>query len=220
MFTSLDSLEEKFRQVEEASERQALVGSDPSLSQIELVDPQTHARHRPRRKQSVSVSRFGQPYDGQEGRDSSSTTTSPLFAVATKSTFYHSMANPRSFDSFISEASEDQTYRHLGENQHVTQIERIAGRHRLSRSRSQSKNVPHNKSVVIGISVERTTSDASQSLEGSQCSTAYATKSAPLRPRASTIGLPVSPGGRLLERARSFARKLQRKSGAEHPSVP
>ncbi|KAF9228485.1 hypothetical protein BS17DRAFT_341157 [Gyrodon lividus] len=227
MLGSLDSLEEKFKRVEEASER-AFDGSEP-LSQSELVDPIVKPRQRHRRKKSVSVSRFGQCYDEQAGGSSNSSVPSPLCAVASKSTLYHTLANPRSFESFISEGTEETHC--LEDNTHVTQVERIAGRQtlpktvgamlprRLSRTQSQNIYIRSKRNLVIDISVEKTTADTSHTPPHGSNSTAYATK--PLRPRASTMGVTVSQlsGGSLMEQARDFMRKLRRKSRAEPPKV-
>ncbi|KAF8841711.1 hypothetical protein BDN67DRAFT_966785 [Paxillus ammoniavirescens] len=228
MLTSLDSLEERFRRVEEASER--AFDAEPVPSRSELVNPfaAESSRKRPHgRKKSVSVSRFGQSYDEQTAGSSNLLVPSPLCAVAAKSTLYHTLANPRSFESLISEGSEDEA--RLEDNQHVTQVERITGRQtlpktvgamlprRLSRTQSQTMYVPSKKNVAISISVERTTANASHTPPDSRTSTAYATKT--LRSRASTIDVPVSQssGGGLMERAKDFARKLRRKSRADPP---
>jgi len=219
---SLDSLEEKFRRVEEASERRP-----PEPSQSELVDPTgaVDSRRHHHRKQSVSISRFGQCQDDQGGSPSTSM-QSPLTAVASKSTFYHTLAHPRSWESLVSEASEDETHR-LEDNQQVTQVDRIAGRQTLpktmgamlprslSRAQSQTLIVPTRSVVTVDISVEKTTAVASHTEPDGRTSIAYATK--PLRPRASTLHAQPS-GGNLMERAKYFARKLQRKSATEQAS--
>ncbi|KIL00863.1 hypothetical protein PAXRUDRAFT_29488 [Paxillus rubicundulus Ve08.2h10] len=229
MLTSLDSLEERFRMVEEASER--AFDAEPIPSQSGLVHPfsaESRGRYHGRKK-SVSVSRFGQSYDEQAGGSSNSLVPSPLCAVASKSTLYHTLVNPRSFESLISEGLEDEA--RLEDNQHVTQVERITGRQtlpktvgamlprRLSRTQSQTMYVPRKRSVAISISVEKTTADTPHiTTSNGGTSTAYATK--PLRSRASTIDVPGArvSGGSLMERAKDFARKLRRKSRADPPN--
>jgi len=228
MLASLDSLEERFRRVEEASER--AFDAEPVPSQSELVNPfaaESRKRHHGRKK-SVSVSRFGQSYDEQTAGSSHSLVPSPLCAVASKSTLYHTLVNPRSFESLISEGLEDEA--RSEDNRHVTQVERITGRQtfpktvgamlprRLSRTQSQTMYVPSKRNVAISISVEKTTAnDAPHTPPDSMTSTAYAAK--PLRSRASTIDIPPSQssGGGLMERAKDFARKLRRKSRADPP---
>ncbi|KAH7921443.1 hypothetical protein BV22DRAFT_1038658 [Leucogyrophana mollusca] len=230
MFSSLDPLEEKFRLVEEASERRAR--DEQRSREGELMDYAAGPSNSHRRKKSVLVSRFGQPLEGQGGNDASASSPSPLATVASKSTFYHTLANPRSVESFISEGAdlEDDTY-HLEDDHHVTQVERIAGRQTLPKtmgailprrlSRTQSQNVlsSANTNVVIGVSVEEATVDASHPRHEGSRAMAYATKSTALRTRASTLSVPnAQPSGNsLMARAKGIAQKMRRKSKAGPP---
>ncbi|KAG2142306.1 uncharacterized protein EDB93DRAFT_1158442 [Suillus bovinus] len=224
MLSSLEPLEERFRQVEEESERRAM--QEHELSAHELVDPDlvslTRRGHQ-RKKSSVSMSRFGQP---SNSNGSSSSSTSPTLAtVAHKSTFYHSLANPRSMDSFISEGSENESH-HLEDDQQVTRIERIHGRQpfqktveailpqRMSRSQSSNLLSPSTR-LVIDVSVEKATVAHPRSEDNH--TTVYATKAGELRHRTSrTSALGAKPPANgLVERARSFARHFGRKRKPE-----
>ncbi|KAG1723127.1 uncharacterized protein EDB91DRAFT_183835 [Suillus paluster] len=223
MLSSLEPLEERFRQVEEESERRAMEEHERSAN--ELVDPEVSLskRRHQRKKTSVSVSRFGQPSDSNGASSSTSPTPSVLATVAQKSTFYHSLANPRSMDSFISEGSENESH-HLEDDQHVTQVERIDGRQpfrntveailprRMSRSRSHNILSPSTR-VLVDVSVEKATMDASHSRSDAIHTTVRATKGGELRPRASTTSVlgAKPPTNGLVERAKSFARNFGRK---------
>ncbi|KAG0708638.1 hypothetical protein DFH29DRAFT_426288 [Suillus ampliporus] len=219
MLTSLEPLEERFKQVEEESERRAMREQERSAN--ELVDPETSLsrRRHHRKKSSVSVSRFGQPLDGNGASSSTSPTPSILATVAHKSTFYHSLANPRSMDSFISEGSEDESH-HIEDDQHVTQVERIHGRQPFVEailprrmSRSQSQNVLSSSAhMVIDVSVEKATVDAAHTRTDGIHTTVHATKAGELRPQTSLSASGVKPPANgLVERAKSLARKLGRK---------
>ncbi|KIK44511.1 hypothetical protein CY34DRAFT_619640 [Suillus luteus UH-Slu-Lm8-n1] len=230
MLSSLEPLEERFRQVEEESERRAL--QEQELSANELVDPDlvSLSRHgHQRKKSSVSVSRFGQPSTSIGPSSSTSPTPSLLAAVAHKSTFYHSLANPRSMDSFISEGSEDES-RHLEDDQQVTQVERIHGRQPFQKtveailprrmSRSHSSNVlSPNTRLIIDVSVEKATVDAAHARsEDIHTTTIHATKAGELhrRPSRTISALGAKPPANgLVERAKSFARKFGRKRKPE-----
>lgn len=198
----------------------------------ELVDPDlvSLSRHaHQRKKSSVSVSRFGQPSTSIGPSSSTSPTPSLLAAVAHKSTFYHSLANPRSMDSFISEGSEDES-RHLEDDQQVTQVERIHGRQPFQKtveailprrmSRSHSSNVlSPNTRLVIDVSVEKATVDAAHARsEDIHTTTIHATKAGELHRRTSrtisALGAKPQATG-LVERAKSFARKFGRKRKPE-----
>lgn len=197
------------------------------LSANELVDPDSVSSSRrghQRKKSTVSVSRFGQPSNTNGASSSTSPTASLLATVAQKSTFYHSLANPRSMDSFISEGSEDES-RHLEDDQLVTQVERIHGRQpfqktveailprRMSRSRS-SNVLSSNTRLVIDVSVEKATVDAAYARsEDTHTTTIQATNVG--RPRTSqTIGARPTANG-IVERAKYFARKFGRKRQPE-----
>ncbi|KAG2153217.1 hypothetical protein DEU56DRAFT_473164 [Suillus clintonianus] len=223
MLSSLEPLEERFRQVEEESERRAMQEQEQSAN--ELVDPdQARRRHR-RKKSSVSVSRFGQPSYVNGSSSSTSPTPSLLAAVAHKSTFYHSLVNPRSMDSFISEGSENESH-HLEDDQQVTQVQRIHGRQPFQKavgailprrmSRSHSQNVlSTNTRLVVDVSVEKATVDAAHAhSEDNHTTTIHATKGAELRPSTSRTISALSakpPTNGLVDRAKSFARKFGRK---------
>ncbi|KAG1856893.1 hypothetical protein C8R48DRAFT_718106 [Suillus tomentosus] len=225
MLASIEPLEEKFRQVEEESERRAMQEQD--LSTNELVDPDLISlsrRGHQRKKSSVSISRFGQP----GASSSTSPTSSPLATVGHKSTFYHSLANPRSMDSFISERSEDESH-HLEDDQQVTRVERIHSRQPFQKTveailprrmvRSHSSNVlsPSTR-LVIDVSVEKATVDTAYARsEDNHTTTIHATKAGELSPRASRISAlgAKPPADGLVERAKSFARKFGRKRKPE-----
>ncbi|KAH7911386.1 hypothetical protein BJ138DRAFT_1113260 [Hygrophoropsis aurantiaca] len=218
MFSSLDPLEEKFRLVEEASERRAR--EEQQRRDAEPVDYPSGPSNSHRRKKS--------PLEGETGND---TTASSLATVASKSAFYHTLANPRSVESFISEGAEvdDDTY-HQEDAHHVTQVERIAGRQTLPKSvgailprrlsRTQSQNVlSSGNTVVIGVSVEEATIDTSHPRHEGARATAYATKSPALRNRASTLTFPsgqTSANG-FMARAKGLAQKIRRISKAGTP---
>lgn len=174
-----------------------------------------------------------QEFQGDEGLHSSA--PSPLSAVASKSTFYHTLANvrhlllrrvscdadvrlqPRSVDSLVSEKSEQEV--HYTEEEHEIQVERIAGRQslpktmgallprRLARHQSQLDYVSIKRGMVIDVSVE-TTTEPSRLSSDLHTSTAYATR--PSRARAATVDILSSNS--LMERAKDLARKLRRKS--------
>jgi hypothetical protein len=201
---------------------------EQELSANELVDPDLVSSSRwghQRKKSSVSISRFGQPANSNSASSSTSPTPS-LLATAHKSTFYHSLANPRSMDSFISERSEDESH-HLEDDQQVTQVEQIHGRQPFQKtveailprrmSRSHSSNIlSPSTHLVIGVSVEKATVDARS--EDIHTTTVHATNAGDLRPRTSrsvsALGAkPLSNG--LVERAKSFARKFGRKRKPE-----
>jgi len=199
--------------MEQASERRAL--DEPELSPSELVDllPEPRKHHK---KAAISISQFGKQDEREDGGHSPA--SSPLSAAASKSTFYHTLANPRSVESFVSQNSEEET-QHT-DAQHDIQVERIAGRQtlpktvgallprRLTRAQSHLDITSINKGmVIIDVSVE-TTTESSCFPPNMQASTAYAA-----RPRAATVGVMTSHGG-LMERAKDFARKLRRKSRA------
>lgn len=200
---------------------------EQDLSTNELVDPDLVSlsrRGHQRKKSSVSISRFGQP-----GASSSTSPTPSLLAtVAHKSTFYHSLANPRSMDSFISERSEDESH-HLEDDQQVTRVERIHSRQPFQKTveailprrmvRSQSSNVlsPSTR-LVIDVSVEKATVDTAYARsEDIHTTTIHATKAGELSPRASRINAlgAKPPADGLVERAKSFARKFGRKRKPE-----
>ncbi|KAG2347419.1 hypothetical protein BDR05DRAFT_958093 [Suillus weaverae] len=206
---------------------------EQEASANELVDPDlvslSRRRGHQRKKSSVSVSRFGQPSNNNGASSSTSPTPSLLATVAHKSTFYHSLANPRSMDSFISEGSEDESH-HLEDDQQATQVERIHGRQPfqktvgdiLSRrmSRSHSSNVlSPNTRLVVDVSVEKATVDAAHARsEDIHTTTIHATKTGELRPRTSrTISAlgAKPPANGLVERAKSFVRKFGRKRKPE-----
>lgn len=197
----------------------------------ELVDPDLVSlsrRGHQRKKSSVSVSRFGQPLTSNGASSSTSPTPSLLATVAHKSTFYHSLANPRSMDSFISEGSEDESH-HLEDDQQVTQVERIHGRQpfqktveailprRMSRSHSSNVLSPSTR-LVIDVSVEKATVDVAHARSEDIHTTIHATSAGELRPRTSrtinSLGAK-PPANGLVERAKSFARKFGRKRKPE-----
>jgi len=215
MANSLDLLEEKFRRVEEASERRALDG--PELPQRDIVEPSAQAGKKHKRR-GVSVSQFGKDERGEDGPRNLA--PSPLSAAASKSTFYHTLANPRSVDSLVSENSKETRH---GEEPHEIRVERINGRYslpktvgallprRLTRAQSSLDYVPGDRNMVIDVSVE-TTTESSGISPSLQMSMAYATNTS--RRRAATVGTQTHQLG-LVDRARDFARKLRRKSRAE-----
>jgi len=216
MISQLELLEEKFRRVEQESERRVLDGPD------ERRDPVTVSRKH-HKKPTVSISQFGKQEGQGEGLHSPA--PSPLSAVASKSTFYHTLANPRSVDSFASDKSEQATLE--TEEEHEIQVERISGRQslpksvgallprRLTRAQSQVDYVSITKGMVIDVSVE-TTTELSCFSPSQHMSTAYATR--PSRPRAATVDiLNLACHVGLMERAKGFARKLRRKSRGEVP---
>lgn len=195
----LESLEEKFREVEEASERRVL--DDPSVDEpLYSISHATSSRR----------SELGQSHPNQAG--SSSPTSTPSLLRAAKSTLYRTLAGP-----FISGG--DDSNNPEGD-QHATEIERIGGRQtipktmetllprRLSRTktRSQSLFVTSNTNVVIGVSVERRTTDDLGPTE--QSWTVHAPKAR--RARAFTIDFP-PPGSNLVGRAKEFAQRIRRK---------
>ncbi|KAG6381997.1 hypothetical protein JVT61DRAFT_628 [Boletus reticuloceps] len=218
MESSLDLLEEKFRRVEQASERKALYELEPSRTELAEPLPQPRKHHK---KPAVSVSQFGKPEEqGEDGLRSLA--PSPLSAAASKSTFYHTLANPRSVESFVSEISEETQHT---DEQHEILVERIAGRQtlpqtvgallprRLTRVQSHLDYTSINGSMVIDVSVE-TTMESTHLAPDMQSSTVYT--AGPSRSRAATVGVMTFNGG-LVERAKDLARKLRRKSGAELP---
>ncbi|KAL4068671.1 hypothetical protein V8B97DRAFT_2008581 [Scleroderma yunnanense] len=227
MSISLEALEEKFREVEEASERQAL---DQSLSSdvddLLCHSPYASSSHRPNLRKCASVSILGQSHPNQAGRSSSMSTPSPLRRASSKSTFSPTLGSvtwmPKYFQPFI---SGDDNHNIREGDQHVIEIQRLAGRQtfpktvetllprRLSRTltRSQSLFVTSNTTVVIGVSIERTTTESPGTHPSEQCSTVHAPKAR--RARAYTIDIPPPShsGGNLVQRTKEFARRMRRK---------
>lgn len=120
-------------------------------------------------------------------------------------------------ESFISEGSEDESH-HLEDDQHVTEVKQINGRQsfqkrvdailprRMSRSRSHNVLSPSTR-MVIGVSVEQATAvDGAHTHPDGIHTTIEATRSRDL-PTLSTQ--PAKYG--LVQRAKTFARKLGRK---------
>lgn len=234
--TSLESLEEKFRAVEEASERRALSSDEPGTLDATTAsmncEPSNSTRrsastsHRVRiLKRPASVSFFGQSVSGQTSSSSCRSTPSPIPTAAPQPASCPTLAKSKyCFETFISKDRDDENPR---EGDPVIEVRRIAGRHalqnamgsllprRISRTRlrrSQSVFVTGDVNVVVGVSVEQTTSalDCSDS-PSDQCFTVHAPKRG--RARAFTVDFPSSDSSArsLAQRAMDFARRMRRK---------
>jgi len=202
----------------------------------DAVEPSLRSRD-PRRG-SVSISVFGQTSETSTDNTPSTSASlfplSPLASAASKTAFYHSLVNPESADTLISEHAVDDGYQ--TEEDHVTRMQTIAGRNNilsiavdrvgglLSRSSTQRKRArrssvlpPFNTDkVVIGVSVERVIADADSDQEISGHATVYAEGSRrPLR-RGSWLSMPGSTGsGNLVTKAKGFKQKFRPRSKPE-----
>lgn len=234
---SLESLEEKFRAVEEASERRALCSDEPRTTDATATaasmncEPSNSTRrsastsHRVRiLKRPASVSFFGQSVS-QTSSSSCRSSPSPIPTAAPQPASCPTLAKSKyGFETFISKDRDDE---HPREGDRVIEVRRTAGRHalqnamgsllprRISRTRlrrSQSVFVTGDVNVVVGVSVEQTTSalDCSDS-PSDQCFTVHAPKRG--RARAFTVDFPSSDSSArsLAQRAMDFARRMRRK---------
>lgn len=226
---SLESLEEKFRAVEEASERRALYSDEPGMvdtgaSMIRQPSNSTRSAstsHCLRMKRPASVSFFGQSYVSQTSGSSSRSTPSPIPTAASQTTFIPIPAKLRyCFETFISKVDDESP-------QGAIEVRRIAGHHalqdamgsllprRTSRTqlrRSHSMFVTSDVNVVVGVSIEQTTSADYLDSPSEPCFIVHAPKRR--RTRGFTVDLPssISPSaGNLGQKAVDFARRIRRK---------
>ncbi|KAI6046302.1 hypothetical protein EDC04DRAFT_3006239 [Pisolithus marmoratus] len=229
MHTSLELLEEKFRAVEEASERRALYSDEPgAMDTVASMnrEPSNSTRsastsHRLRMKRPASVSFFGQSYVSQASSSSCRSTPSPIPTAAPQSAFYPILAKSKyCFETFISKGDDENP------QEGVIEVRRIPGRHALQNAmgsllprrtsrtqlrRSHSVFVTSDVNVVVGVSVEQTTSADYSDSPSEQCFTVHAPKRG--RPRGFTLDVPSpDPSARsLTQRAINFARRMRRK---------
>jgi len=216
--------------VEEESERRA---------QDRYLAPATESsafstKFRDRRRGSLSISVFGQPSQTSienTSNGSMSTLLSPLANAASRSQFYHSLANPKSMDSLISERSADDDIRSEDDYVLVTRMQTIAGRHnrilttvdkvsallsrKLShkRTRATSISIPPAGDMVIGVSVEQATVEAETDKATFKRATAYAGGTQhTLRKRTSWLSMPGNIGqGGIGMKTKAFTQKFRRK---------
>ncbi|KAK7036481.1 hypothetical protein VNI00_011678 [Paramarasmius palmivorus] len=130
-----------------------------------------------------------------------------------------------STDTLSSVHTEDDAHAHLEDNDHVTQVHRIAARQSISRaignviprrlSRARSRPVlAEGDSMVIGVSIQAATVEASEVDEELPTSTVVSAATS-LKDKSSKSSLKsdsVSGGGGWVARAKSFTSKLRRKS--------
>jgi len=196
-----------------------------------------------RRRGSISITRFGQLAEETLPSKELPATSPPnspaaiITALTTQSSFYQSQLLNTSHDSLGSHASDNEGL-HAEDDNHVTQVHRIAARQtltrtvgsflprRLSRARSRPVIEDNDGTLVIGVSVRAATVEESPSTDpGSRLPTAMVTTgsdnslAATLSPKASKSSLrSISSNNHFasnvnwVAKAKDFTRKLRRKS--------
>ncbi|KAF5384481.1 hypothetical protein D9757_006453 [Collybiopsis confluens] len=241
-----ESLEKIFLRVEEESQRRAQAEhpedtGDPTKSTP--LDTQTISV-KARRRGSISVTRFGQLTDELTPKDPRPTSppnspTTFITTLAAQSTFYQSQILNHSRDSLGSHTSDNENG-HAEDDNHVTQIHRIAARQTLSRtvgsllprrlSRARSRPVIEDVdgTMVIGVSVQAATALVEESYTpdsevpipqatvttGGRRSLAPTLNSKPSKSslRSITSNSNWVPSTNWVARAKEITRKLRRKS--------
>ncbi|KAJ3784318.1 hypothetical protein GGU11DRAFT_336711 [Lentinula aff. detonsa] len=244
-----DSLEKIFQRVEEESQRRAEAEMPVSKDQVknqegELtkptpIDMQKLSSLKSRRRGSVSITRFGQLADDSSAKDPPASTppTSPtiITALAAQSPFYQSQLLNTSHDS-IGSHTFDNEGSHAEDDNHVTQVHRIAARQTLSRtvgsflprrlSRARSRPVIEDSdgTLVIGVSVKAATATVEESSAESHLPSATVTVGASLAPklqskesksslRSTSSNSKWVSNNNWVAKAKDFTKKLRRKSG-------
>jgi len=241
-----ESLEQIFRRVEEESHRRAQ--ADDVVLAAPGGERESKTRSidvlKARRRGSVSISRFGQLADALSSKDSEAASLSPptsptiITALAAQSTFYQSQLLSTSHDSLGSHASDTEGL-HAEDDNHVTQVHRIAPRQtfsravgsfiprRLSRARSRPVIEDLDGTLVIGVSVQAataTTVEESSSVHHPHSTTVTAGGNSSLSPtlnskasKSSLRSVSSSTNWRpnnnnWVAKAKDFTKKLRRKS--------
>lgn len=150
-------------------------------------------------------------------------TACPIFLSHIHSPLISQLQNG-SVNSFVSDASGhlNDDAAHREEDNHVTQMRRIAGRQsiskavggflprRLSRSRSANVVLTGGANVVIGVSVEEATVESKE--DGGSSASVHAPHA--LRSRTSKLNMnePMGPSSSWAAKAKGFTQKFRRKS--------
>ncbi|KAG7091195.1 hypothetical protein E1B28_010246 [Marasmius oreades] len=237
-----ESLEKIFQRIEEESAQRAQesflsvpITEDSSSSSNATTqrpagtpDGQTHRSGKSRRRASISITRFG-----QMNSNSSSTIqpTSPLPGLA--SPIYQTHLQTGSSDTLSSGqlSDEDNEDAHVEDDDHVTQVQRIAPRQsivrsignaiprRLSKARSRPIMTEGDMSsnMVIGVSVQAATVEVDEAPDEEQPSTGAVVHAAGLLKNQKSKSTLNSVGGSgngrgWIARAKSFTNKLRRRS--------
>jgi len=186
-----DKLHLDVKDVERVPRRRSVpAASETPTDPATIITPDTAPRGRDRRRGSVVISIFGQPAaEHSQSGSVSPAGVSPLASAASKSPFYHSLANPHSVETLLTDANHDLTADAEDEDdQHVTttSMQSIAGRTsgiaqtvdkvgallslsrtstRRNRARASTLPAPviNTTEVVIGVSVVEATVDAHHS---------------------------------------------------------
>jgi len=218
-----EPLEQKFRQVEQETERRAQEDAagereeSPELSQ-KAEFPATNET-KSRRRGSVSITRFGQLSNDRPQSSGGTSIHKPVTTLAAKSPLYAQLAN----DSVGSVASAGSTHLNVEEENHVTQV-RFAGHHSISRkmnsflpqrlTRSRSANViaPREPSLRIGVSVEEATVEsASGEHDTPSHASVHAGPNIRNKPPWLTLSGSSPPKSSWVARAKGFTQKFRRK---------
>ncbi|ESK97289.1 hypothetical protein Moror_17854 [Moniliophthora roreri MCA 2997] len=234
-----ESLERIFQRLEQESERRAqnellavpAITSEDTSSGSTTSQSETISRSRTRRRASISITRFGQL--DSESLNSPSKPSSPTVMSAFAMPIYQARVESGSTDTLSSKHSEDDAHAHLEDDDHVTQVHRIAARQSISRaignviprrlSRVRSRPVftegDTTNSMVIGISVQAATMEI-PATEDDQPPSTVVSAAASLKGKSSKSSLRSDNGsgggggggGGWVARAKSFTNKLRRKS--------
>ncbi|KIK61166.1 hypothetical protein GYMLUDRAFT_43248 [Collybiopsis luxurians FD-317 M1] len=243
-----ESLEQIFLRVEEESQKRAQADALVAAASGEPTKPTPldapTLSVKAQRRGSISITRFGQLTDELSSKESTATSppnspTAFITTLAAQSTFYQSQILSTSRDSLVSHASDNEGL-HAEEDNHVTQIHRIAAPRSLSRtvgsflprrlSRARSRPVIEDVdgTMVIGVSVQAATATVEESsAPDSESPLPQATVTAgnnhsltpTLNSKASKSSLrSISsssnwvPNSNWVTRAKDFTRRLRRKS--------
>ncbi|KAJ3865001.1 hypothetical protein EV359DRAFT_80882 [Lentinula novae-zelandiae] len=247
-----DSLEKIFQRVEEESQRRAevengvlAVPEDKNLAEEIAkplpIDVQRLSSLKSRRRGSVSITRFGQLADDTSPKEppANSPPTTPttiITALAAQSPFYQSQLLNNSHESIGSHASDNEGF-HAEDDNHVTQVHRIAARQTLSRavgsflprrlSRARSRPVIEDSdgTLVIGVSVQAATATVEESSPAeSHLPSTTVTVGASLAPKlhskesmsslkSTSSNSNWASNNAWVSKAKDFTKKLRRKSG-------
>ncbi|KAF9075614.1 hypothetical protein BDP27DRAFT_1041751 [Rhodocollybia butyracea] len=178
-----ESLEKIFQRVEEESQKRAQDDEGvEAAARSENKMPIDVQKLKARRRGSISITRFGQlaeePLPSKEPTSTSppNSPTTIITALTTQSSFYQSQLLNTSRESLDSHASDNEGL-HAEDDNHVTQVHRIAARQtltrtmgsflprRLSRARSRPVIEDMDGTLVIGVSVQAATVEESNDAE-------------------------------------------------------
>ncbi|KAF9268508.1 hypothetical protein L218DRAFT_513700 [Marasmius fiardii PR-910] len=242
-----ESLEKIFQRIEEESAQRAqqesllsvpTVPSEDSPSSTNGIitqrpagnfDGQTFRSGKARRRASISITRFGQVlYNNSFNSPFASRPTSPTTKSALASPIYQTHPQAGSTDTLSSDhpSDEDNEHAHAEDDDHVTQVHRIAPRQsivssivprRLSRARSRPiiSEGDTSSNMVIGVSVQAATVEVPPNEEQPSAGAVVHTRG-PLKNQSSkstlNSGGGSSNGRGWIARAKSFTNKLGRRS--------